>query len=772
MENNESGMKARGEQKVWNTVITKQGNYKNISSTQIGQQLLLKEALEILPGTRDWIDNTSAKVYRAELQEYFKDDEILLEKITQSFLFLSGSIYNGDDVMRGKSTKTRHKKINTLRQSVLPDLSFDQVWRFLEYIISLSSFFDVEKLLNKDNARVDWNLRYTCNLSEVILEELALEAAKAFYPLPMLKVPVEWSFEDGQIKGGYENFQYEMVRASKKFLDYSKYSKKIFDSINYIQQTAWVVNEDILRQIKADLKKPQRHDYVKTFYPENKDLFWEIDLKKGEHNFTKRECLLIEKKRSAFREKASLYNAEVKDYESALGKHRAVKLALQIADQYIEKEIYFPHSYDFRGRIYPLPIGLSPQGSDAVKALLLYANVETPTDEGVKWNWAYLASLYGDDKLVFEERVERGKELIDEDYKNADEPYQFLSHQLELRKWLADPTYIPNTRIHLDACNSGSQFTSAITGDLKGCEATNVIPIYDEHGVQKREDAYILVAEKALKQVSRELKRITDPMMKPVLEMIRELLTKEGRKICKTPVMVSNYGGTAGGRADILWNMMRELGVDQEWITKKNANIFSVIVGDSIKGVLSGGKAFETYIQKMNNVIARANKPVIWTTGDGFYVVHAKNKELKAKQISCMLPGARAKTTIIKKVYSDKMAATKMRSAIAPNYIHSLDAELLRRTALKMKKAGIVNSDWIHDSFGCHPNNVSKMLEITKREFANLVKKDPLKQLDVELREQAPDTKAAIKELSTIKLPSSNGKVDVDKIVSSEWFFS
>lgn len=777
MNKNELEMKNRGEARVRKTILTKDGNYKNVSSTQIGQQLLLEEALLILPEIRDWIENGSAKTYRGELREYFSNDEILLEKTIQSFLFLAGAIYDSLDSNKSKNSKTRHKKIKTLKDKIMPELSFDQVWRFLEVIIDLSAYFKVESLLNYKEGSFKWNLKYVCNLSEVILGKLAIEAARAFYPMPMTEKPIPWSFEDGVLTGGYRDYQYELVRAYPRKADYNLYSKHIFNAVNYIQSTPWVVNVPLLNQVKQDLKIPRKTDYVLSPYPDKEAAQWEIDLKDESIVLTKKEREDILAARKEFRDRVQLYNAEVSDFESALGKYRAIKLAVQVAEQYIGETIYFPHSYDFRGRVYPLPIGLSPQGSDAVKSLLLYAEVEELTERGIEWNWAYLASLYGDDKLQFDERVERGKELIDANYRDADEPYQFLSHQLELQKWMALDDYVPNTRIHLDACNSGSQFTSAITGDRAGCIATNVIPsfIENDEGLQNRQDAYLLVAEKA-KELTEKMIEDAEGDSKLTLQFLEGILKDNGRKVCKTPVMVSNYGGTAGGRADILWDMFRELGVERKWITKKNATLFSRIIGDSIQGVLNGGKAFETYIHRMNNVIAKDNGPITWTTSDGFYVVHVKNKELKAKQVSCMLPGARRKTTITKKMYSKNVSPSKMKSAISPNVIHSYDAELLRRTALKMMRQGISNSDWIHDSFGCHPNHVDKMLEITKREFCKFVRKGPLKELDRELRAQAPDTLAADKALSEIKIPHLKGfnakEGGLDVVMKSDWFFS
>lgn len=769
---NESKMKEKGEDRVWNTIRSKNGKTKDISSTQLGQQIILDESLRIIDKVRYWIDKESANIYRKELKAYFSDDGILLEKITQSFLLLAGSI----NITEGKQAKkvNRHKRINTLKTKVMPELSFDLIWRFIEVIIKLSKYFDTESVLTfTSQDKWERKVKYTCSLSEEIMEKLTIKAAEAFYSMPMTTVPVDWSWtKELGIKGGYETFQHEMVRTPN--VDYSLYSQGIFDSANYIQSTPWTINKEVLAQVIKDLKAPLRTDYILSAYPDMESSKWGIDLKECE--LSEKEIAHIELERKKFKDLVSIYNSEVSDFESEMGKYIAVKMATQIADKFKDEEvIYFPHNYDFRGRIYPIAVGLSPQGSDAIKAMLKYKNGEQLDREGAEQAFAYLASLYGDDKLPYLKRIERGMELLDADYKEADEPYQFLAHQIEMKKVVEDPDTLFYGRIHLDACNSGSQFTSAITGDKSGCEATNVIPSFDENGESVRKDAYLLVAEKALEL---SIERINENVGKPIEEEFRffkSLLETDGRKICKTPVMVSNYGGTAGGRASILFETMRELKVDRKWINKKTSANFAKVIGDSISGVLNGGKAFEKYIHKMNNAIAKTNDPITWTTSDGFFVKHVKNKELKAKQVVCMLPGGRKKTKIIKKVYSDNISVAKMRSAISPNYIHSLDAELLRRTAMKMKEAGILDSDWIHDSFGCHPNHVALMLKITKIEFLNMMKENPLGALDSELRAQMKSTKKKdIDVLGKIQIPNLGGiqNGDLERVMESEWFFS
>ena len=94
-----------------------------------------------------------------------------------------------------------------------------------------------------------------------------------------------------------------------------------------------------------------------------------------------------------------------------------------------------------------------------------------------------------------------------------------------------------------------------------------------------------------------------------------------------------------------------------------------------------------------------------------------------------------------------------------------------------MRNAGIVDSDWIHDSFGCHPNDVDLMLDITKKEFAKLVKRAPLNVLDGELRSQFKSRKKRdIEIIEAIKTPSLRGfntsAGDLDIVMKSEWFFS
>ena len=779
MESNEMKMKVKGESKIWASITKADGKAKDISSTQLGQQILFDEVLRIQEDFEKWISKCN-KADRLVLRDLFHDDDIKYSKIQSLMLktlfFLAGSASGALDYKSTVKKKTRHKKIKSINEKIFPTLTFDQTWRVVEVLVDLSDFFSVEKEPVVVKGKFNWSLGYICTLDETIFEKLSTQALMAFYPMPMLEAPNDWKFEDGKISGGYKEYQYEMIRIKRKYLDYNKYSQKIFDSLNYIQKQPWRVNKEVLHQVELDLRIPVKTDYIKTIYPESDGCMFGTKINEEGHGLKEAELAAVKLSRKNFQQVIDLYLAEVKDFESAMGKYRAVKMAVKIAHDYKDETLYFPHSYDSRGRIYPLPVGLTPQGSDAVKAMLEYDGGEPLNQDGAAWAFAYLASLYGDDKLHFDERVQRGMALINEDYKDADEPYQFLAHQLELKKIVEDPSLDFKGRIHLDACNSGSQFTSALTGDLAGCLATNVVPTINEEGKCDRQDAYLLVSEKSIELNKTILEGDLSNEDREVYELLLNQLITNGRKICKRPVMVSNYGGTAGGRADMLYDMFRELKVERKHITQNNAIKFAKIIGDSITGVLNGGKAFEKYVQTMNNIISKKGTPVTWNTSDGFFVVHVKNKELPPQRVRLKLPNARKETNIIKKMYSDELAPMKMRSAISPNVVHSYDAELLRRTALRMSEEGIENSDWIHDSFGCLPNNVPLMLRVTKEVFLEMMEEKPLDKLDEEFRAQATLNGTTERQLDKVKLPDFGG-IDwtgdgLKELLNSEWFFS
>jgi len=775
----EKRMREKGVKKVWKDIFNKSHNIKTVDKTQVGQQLLFDDALKMLPLLEKWVERYKKSKTEDDgenVKVFFEKKDKLLIKTTAILFYLSTSTKIDKTNLLIKSegeavrTKKRHRDIDLIKSKVLPELSFDAVWRLVEHIVYYSKYF--EKKMDKvvDNDSVRSVIYYTCSLPNHIVDELAQKSHAAFYPEPMLDRPVNWKFRE-ILRGGYSTFQMPLVR-TKEDIDYKAFSRRIFRAVNYIQSVPWQINKDAISAIKRDLKEPLKEDFVFKPYPDPTM----AKLSENLDNMGNEEREQVQEYRKVFYEELEHYRGEMTDYVSAKGKYDAVMLAVGIAERYVdEEELYFPHSYDSRGRIYPIPVGLTPQGSDPIKSLLEYKEGEVLTERGELWAWAYLTSLYGEDKLDFEDRARMGKELINSDHMGADEPFQFLIHQIELRRFLDDRSYKFKGRVHLDACNSGSQFSSAITGDESGCRATNVIPTFDEKGKQVRQDAYLLVSDKVSDRLIEEIRVCEDQVLKNKLVFFHGVMQNNGRKLCKTPVMVSNYGGTDRGRITIVQSNLRELKVDREMRTMKSATILSKLIGESIRGVLNGGKAFEIYIQAMSALITGQGDDinVRWRTSDGFCVINSKRK-IKTKSIHCSIPNFRRELQLKKAIYTDNVDSRKVKSSISPNYIHSLDAQLLRSVALRMQKEGIKYHDWIHDSFGCHPNHVDLMLDIIKDEFIKLMKSKPLKRLHEQLIKQLDLNNHEVKTgLKKISLPMNKKfNYGFQALRCSNWFFS
>lgn len=91
-----------------------------------------------------------------------------------------------------------------------------------------------------------------------------------------------------------------------------------------------------------------------------------------------------------------------------------LNIKLAIADQFVDKEFYFPYNMDFRGRAYPVPPNLNHLGSDLCRGILVFAEKKPLGANGLRWLKIQLANLFGKDKVSFDGRVEWVEEMMDE----------------------------------------------------------------------------------------------------------------------------------------------------------------------------------------------------------------------------------------------------------------------------------------------------------------------------------------------------------------------
>ena len=116
---NESRMKDKGSDREWKSVTGKNGQLKDVSSTQIGQALIFDEALRITPLFMDWVNNTCAKNYRKDLKEEFSCEEIVVQSLADTMFYLTGLIHVVPDWKKKKVS--RHNKVNLIQKKLFPD---------------------------------------------------------------------------------------------------------------------------------------------------------------------------------------------------------------------------------------------------------------------------------------------------------------------------------------------------------------------------------------------------------------------------------------------------------------------------------------------------------------------------------------------------------------------------------------------------------------------------------------------------------------------------
>lgn len=600
-------------------------------------------------------------------------------------------------------------------------------------------------------------LRYTDECYNLILQsrELMLGEYRK-YPIHIVK-PVEWSSFKGS--GGYHTtdlYKIDAVKTERR-KEINKYFKETgvttpFDILNSLQQTAWRVNRrvfDVMSEVfdgnMIDPTMPRNNPKLYGGLPYNgfldaRDFVNEADY--GEYEISKIDKIPVFKDKKRGRQYWIDRRAQEDLCTASNSKAMMTNLVLYNAREYLdEPEIYFSYQFDFRGRIYPIQQHLQPQGSGAVKALLEFAEGEPlDTDEAKRWFLIHGANCYGFDKEPYEERISKIKDLkLDilntaadpmahrDFWSEADDPYLFLAWCFEYAAYLLNPEdFVSHIPVALDATCSGIQIYSGLLRDRDGAQAVNVIG-------QTREDIYQRVADKVNEYLDKGdyMREIVfnqsdgtthNVDTKPLADSLKG---KVNRRLTKRNTMTQPYSVTHQGMKNQLVSELNEMEAENKkfWIGENwlAAMFLADLNSRAIGAVVRGARVGQEYLVGVTRDLALQGNWVAYTTPlTGFPVIQKINRT-QVERITTAIGRLSIKTTI-----PDSLDVKKMRSGVAPNYVHSLDAALLGDTVLRLAKVGCTKFHMIHDSYGVPARFAEDLNREVRESFIELFETDPL----------------------------------------------
>ncbi|MHA6907386.1 DNA-directed RNA polymerase [Ralstonia pseudosolanacearum] len=535
---------------------------------------------------------------------------------------------------------------------------------------------------------------------------------------------------------------------------------RVLGAINHLQRVRWQVNTDILDVVLALGKGRDFGEVIgETWEDKPAAPEWLTPGMKAEDMTEAQADLFKQWKRSM-----AQWHTENKARGIKWGRfYSATQTALKYRDY---AAIHFVYQADFRGRLYAMTTGVSPQGSDLQKALLRFADGKPLADvEAVRWFKINGANRFGIDKVTFEERLAwvdtRDAWIIEiaddpvsnrEHWEQADSPFQFLAWCIEYAQWRRSPgTFVSRIAVGFDGSCNGLQHFSAMLRDCVGGRAVNLVP------AAKPNDIYQQVAD----LVQRKLQAM-DPAA--LSERDRPFLSKwlahgMNRKLVKRSVMTLPYGSTRYSCAEFIVDDYLRKDEAKEFRKEEYslaANFLSYVVWESIGEVVIAASQAMDWLQRSAHVLIRGGQQQIeWTTPSGFPVVQVYQELEIIRARSLLLGGVMVKIATT----GEHPSVKRHKNGMAPNFVHSMDAAHLVLTTLACREAGVDSLAMIHDDYGTHAADAGKLFKLIRETFVRMYEaNNPI--LDFASgREGLPPAPAS-------------GELDLQEVLHSPFFFA
>lgn len=722
------------------------------------------------------------------------EDEI---RYTELEAFKPGTFKSLGEVAKKRLTSLSVRRVGTVKASnkqgfieVPQGLKTEIGAVLLEAFIELTGLVDVHIKATKNNKTL-----YTVELSEeakAYAEEYlkALSDTKANLR-PMIVPPLDWT---DNADGGYLSIEKPLIKTRDGSVCTDVDVSTQIAAVNHVQRQGWKINKKMLeimttlRNLREDITAESGdvllHTSTLNEYVYRNDTILDDTSLEGTPQFLK---ALTEYKDAVVENKV----ANIRKTSAYISQTQAFSIAKEYSNYAV---IYFPHNLDYRGRFYPLPTGLQPQGSDVVRCLLDFSTGKPLGSDGVYSMKIALAGLWGEDTSTMSDRVKWVDDNEDlfrtctedpigtlEIWKESDKPFQCMQLMLAYVEYLeTGESYSCSVPIQVDGKCNGLQHFSLLTRDP---QTASLVGITEDQGVPG--DVYQAIADDA----SDYIKALSVTPLVVAYEQDnkgREVLTKESkdsicihywadkgvtRKLAKSPTMTYVYGSGVYGYGTQVLDKMGTSGKGELVSKAKLAFFLATTLNRSLKRVLAGPAEAMAFIQGCVGVYVdfvedetsgATCKDLVYTSPSGLRVkkgyYNSKGVKVKAKMFS---------KHIFVRSYKDTETLNKgkMKNASAPNFIHSVDAAHLVATISLLDEN--ISLSMIHDSYGTHACDVPKMLQALKDAAIEVHSQPLLANFKSEISNLIPTR--LLKDLP--ELPEE-GTLDLEVLKKSTYFFS
>lgn len=502
-----------------------------------------------------------------------------------------------------------------------------------------------------------------------------------------------------------------------------------------------------------------------------------------------------------------------------------------------EERIYLPVYMDFRGRVYPKTTLVTYQGNDLQKSLLVFPDehrwvADFPSSSKIRALAMHLGNLFGNgyDKATLPDRVtwlqgalmyaarkvQQGRwdhPVVVDILTAAKKPLQLLTALGYL-----GTNHEDRIACQIDGTCNGLQHLSALFRDETAAPYVNLV------GNAQPGDIYGTVAGGVRDVLSRGAAPDAEayhgvpggPPSVPHGEVWMgrvQSSVRIDRDLLKAPVMVLPYGGTTGTIIEAIHSGILAQEPDPKYWTDGDPvhlpgspNLYADwLAGDyaafknrplehhpllALDAKRLGGVAFEEIgkvipkamaAMEVFRVIARhvGDRTLEWDTGfataghDSLWVTQAKavaaRSTLKFKGLH--LPGSVRGLSI--RSGRDEVDKQAHVSGIVANFIHSMDAQHMARTARKFGKASFGAN---HDCFITRPSLMGELARATREAFVEQYQDDPLAYPvmmydPVKKEGQTFSSWHALAEHCGVAFPE-DGTWNPREVLGSQWFFS